>query len=82
MARTIQTQDMAFLDNLPDKLMTVYDLSRATGIAAGTLGNWRSNGRGPKFLKIGKGIYYDPADIRTWFAQFRKMQSTAEPSKN
>lgn len=82
MARTTPTSDMSFLDNLPNRLMTVYELSHATGIAAGTLGNWRTNGRGPKFLKIGKGVYYDPSDVRAWFGRFRKMQSTADPSEN
>lgn len=31
-----------------------------------TLANWRSMRTGPKFLKIGKAVLYDAADLDTW----------------
>lgn len=68
---------MNFLDNLPDRLVTAREVSELTGIAVGTLGNWRSTGRGPKFLKIYGGVYYDPSDIREWFSRFEKGKKSA-----
>ena len=50
---------MEFLNKLPNRLITARELSAITGIAAGTLGNWRSTGRGPAFMKIGGGVFYD-----------------------
>lgn len=31
-----------------------------------TLANWRSMRTGPKFLKIGKAVLYDAADLDAW----------------
>lgn len=71
---------MDFLENLPDRLMTAVEVADAIGIKAGTLGNWRTKGRGPRFMKIGRGIYYDPSDIREWLSGYRHVQSTTELS--
>ncbi|MBF9688052.1 helix-turn-helix transcriptional regulator [Bifidobacterium dentium] len=69
---------MEFLENLPNRLMTARELSDITGIAAGTLGNWRSTGRGPAFLKIGGGVFYDPSDVREFFMSISKLHATWE----
>ncbi|MBF9710188.1 helix-turn-helix domain-containing protein [Bifidobacterium dentium] len=69
---------MEFLDRLPNRLITARELSSITGIAAGTLGNWRSTGRGPAFLKIGGGVFYDPADVREFFMSIPKIRATWE----
>jgi hypothetical protein len=31
-----------------------------------TLTNWRSQGIGPKYRKVGRDVRYDWADVRTW----------------
>jgi hypothetical protein len=33
------------------------------GISAGTLRNWRANGKGPAFVRIGAAIRYEVADL-------------------
>lgn len=35
-------------------------------LAAGTLANWRVQGRGPKFQRMGKRIRYARADVEAW----------------
>lgn len=35
-------------------------------VSARTLANWRSLKIGPKFIKIGKAVLYDQADIDAW----------------
>ena len=35
-------------------------------LAAGTLANWRVQGRGPKFHRMGKRIRYARADVEAW----------------
>lgn len=35
-------------------------------VSSRTLANWRSLKIGPKFIKIGKAVLYDEADIDAW----------------
>ncbi|HEX8382859.1 MAG TPA: DNA-binding protein [Sphingomonas sp.] len=59
------------------KLLTEGEAAPHVGVAPKTLANWRGLGRGPKFIKAGKRIAYDPADIETWKAE-RRVGSTSE----
>ena len=47
------------------------------GVTAGTLENWRTAGLGPKFIKAGRRVMYDPADIEAW-KEANRFQSTSE----
>ena len=38
-------------------------------ISLGTLANWRSNGTGPNFLKLGGRILYRRVDVEAWEAE-------------
>lgn len=39
----------------------------ATGISEGTLGYWRSMGVGPKFVKVGRTVFYPKETILDYF---------------
>jgi hypothetical protein len=45
-----------------------------------TLANWRVRGVGPRFVKVGRAVKYDPADLKSWI-EARKVSSTSEPAK-
>jgi len=49
------------------------DAHRVLNVSRGTLSRWRSEGRGPKFLKLGSEptapIRYRPADIKTFLEE-------------
>lgn len=47
------------------------------GSSASTLNKLRCYGGGPKFIKIGKKVVYDQADLDAWMAA-RKRASTSE----
>lgn len=47
------------------------------GLSEGTLENWRSLGVGPKFIKSGRRVLYDPDDIAAW-REANRYQSTSE----
>lgn len=47
------------------------------GQSEGTLENWRVQGVGPKFIKAGRKVLYDPDDIAEWRAS-RRFQSTSD----
>lgn len=50
-----------------------------TGLAPQTLRKARVTGGGPPFIKIGRAVRYDPADIAAWVAE-RRMLSTSQQS--
>ena len=45
------------------ELLTSLELSRRCGISVGTLQNWRSQGRGPTYVKLGRSVRYRTDDI-------------------
>lgn len=48
-------------------LATPCEVSEALGIPEKTLANWRCQGNGPKYLKLGgKHVRYDWADVNAW----------------
>jgi len=52
---------------------TPRETARVLNVSRGTLSRWRSEGRGPKFLKLGSEptapIRYRPADIKTFLEE-------------
>ena len=63
------------------QLLETRDAAPLVGVSVGTLENWRTQGVGPKFLKISNGrqgkVVYDPDDIAIW-RDARRFQSTSE----
>jgi predicted DNA-binding transcriptional regulator AlpA len=50
-----------------EPLWTVEDVSAYLGVPVKTLYRWRYVGTGPKAARLGRGLRYDPEDVRTWF---------------
>lgn len=46
-------------------------------VTEGTLAKWRLKGVGPKFLRVGRRIAYDPRDVQTWLNS-RRVNSTSQ----
>jgi hypothetical protein len=46
----------------PDELRQRYD----DRISLKTLANWRSNGGGPAFTKVGSRVFYRLSDVLEW----------------
>lgn len=58
-------------------LLRTEEAAPLAGVAAKTLENWRTLGLGPKFIKAGRRVLYDPADLQAWRDQHR-LGSTSE----
>ncbi len=43
--------------------LTTQELATLWDVSAGTLKNWRSQGRGPRFITIGSSVRYRAGDI-------------------
>lgn len=52
-------------------------LAETLGVKPNTLAKYRVRGFGPKFLKIGNRVAYDPADVEAWI-ECQKVNSTSE----
>ncbi|MXO71738.1 helix-turn-helix transcriptional regulator [Alteraurantiacibacter buctensis] len=62
---------------MANPLLDTKGASPLVGATPGTLENWRTQGVGPKFIKCGRRVYYDPADIEAW-KEANRFQSTSE----
>jgi len=49
-----------------ERPMTDRQAAERLGLAAQTLRNYRFQGRGPKYLKLGRAVRYRPSDLDDW----------------
>jgi Helix-turn-helix domain len=62
-------------------LLTEEQTARALGnLSVKTLQRWRWAGRGPRFIKIGAAVRYDPEDLAV-FIEAGRRNSTSDPGK-
>jgi predicted DNA-binding transcriptional regulator AlpA len=47
-------------------LLDVHDLSRILGIPEPTLYGWRTHGKGPEGIRLGRHLRYRPQDVQAW----------------
>lgn len=57
------------------KLLTQEELAKRWGMNPGSLAIWRIKGKGPKFVKIGRKIFYTEEEIEA-FEQKNMKRST------
>lgn len=62
-------------------VLTEREASERLGLSVRTLQKWRLLGRGPRYLKLGQAVRYDPDDLDA-FLQGTRRTSTSEPSGN
>jgi predicted DNA-binding transcriptional regulator AlpA len=68
------TADCASVE--PEELIGNDKAAKMLGLAPQTLVTWRSEKHGPRFLKVGRLVYYRRTDISAWLAaQLRDPQA-------
>ena len=50
------------------ELLDEKEAAKILRVQTGTLSNWRVSGRGPRFRKIGRRVFYSPDDLLNFFA--------------
>jgi len=60
----------------PVVLIADEDADPFIGVTRKTRANWRVAGRGPRFVRAGKKIFYHPDDIAEW-VNARRVSSTS-----
>lgn len=56
---------MSELD-VEDRLLWPEEVAEMLGVPVGTLANWRYQGRGPAFVKVGRHVRYRRSDVVRW----------------
>lgn len=51
-----------------ETLIEEKDLAEALQVSLGTLRTWRTDGKGPRFHRIGQMIRYAPSDVKAWLS--------------
>jgi hypothetical protein len=59
--------------------LTVRETAAYVRLAAGTLNSWRSAGRGPRFIKLGRKILYDTVDLDQWINSHKQTSTSDHP---
>ena len=52
-----------------DQLITTAELSAFLSIPASTLRQWSYHGTGPKPLRVGRHLRYEPTEVRRWLSE-------------
>ena len=59
------------------ELLNAKHTAKHMCITEGTLAKWRLTGEGPKFVRVGRRIAYDPKDVAEWL-DARRVSSTSQ----
>ncbi|WP_259663975.1 helix-turn-helix transcriptional regulator [Rhizobium bangladeshense] len=59
------------------RMLRTDDAAIYTGVSASTLNKLRLTGGGPDYLKLGKSVVYDPADLDAWLSSKRRRSTSA-----
>jgi len=67
------------LDTAPHhrRMLRTDDAAAYTGLSPSTLNKLRLTGGGPEYIKLGKSVVYDPADLDAWLASNRRSSTSA-----
>jgi predicted DNA-binding transcriptional regulator AlpA len=68
---------LAPLPSHDETLIAAADLPRYVPVAQQTLARWRYEGRGPRFVKVGRRVAYRAGDIRHWLLERSFADTTA-----
>jgi predicted DNA-binding transcriptional regulator AlpA len=60
------TAGVASID--PDELIAARAAAKLLHVRPDTLTGWRHEGRGPRYVKVGRFVFYRRADISAWLA--------------
>ena len=63
------------------RLLKEGEVAQILSLEVATLRRWRWSGRGPRFLKLGGAVRYDPADLSAFIEQQRRTSTSDSGSE-
>src|SRR5438105_619220 len=68
--------------SLRSSLLSPEELAQNLGLSPATLADWRSQGRGPAYLKAGRRIWYPKVHVERWIqSQIHETTNVTEKSQ-
>ncbi|WP_245443469.1 helix-turn-helix transcriptional regulator [Rhizobium phaseoli] len=61
-------------------MLRTDDAAKIIGLSPSTLAKLRLTGGGPRYIKLGRSVVYDPADVEAWLITNRRL-TTSEPPR-
>jgi excisionase family DNA binding protein len=58
---------------MPDRLLSTQQLADVLQVPVGTIYQWRHRGQGPKGLRVGRHIRFDPSDVARWVETQKRL---------
>ena len=71
LTREEMPESVKFPDPQPDDYLTPNDVAKKYQISPKTQANWRSQGKGPEYFKLGNKVRYLRKNVEKWVAQSR-----------
>lgn len=65
-APAISIVDADGSNSIAPELLTPEDLARTWQVSPGTIANWRTAGKGPKFVRVGGLVRYHRDAVKAW----------------
>lgn len=65
------------MNSIVNELVNTEGAARIVGLSESTMEKLRCAGGGPRHVKLGRAVRYDPADLRAWVDSNRR-NSTSE----
>lgn len=62
------------------ELLSEQAVSKSLGLTRKALQNMRWRGGGPRYVKLGRRVLYDPADLEAWIQQNKRSDTSASSS--
>ncbi|MGO7604752.1 helix-turn-helix transcriptional regulator [Rhizobium ruizarguesonis] len=59
------------------RMLRTDDVAKLTGLSPSTLAKLRLTGGGPHYIKLGRTVVYDPADVETWLNVHRRSSTSS-----
>src|ERR1700693_1230737 len=68
--------------SLRESLLSPEELAQNLGLSPATLADWRTQGKGPAYLKAGRRVWYPKDRVETWIkAQLGEINYGVEESR-
>lgn len=58
------------------RMLRVREAASLIGLSVSLLNKLRCTGDGPQFIKVGRSVLYDPADLSAWLDRRRRLSTS------
>jgi predicted DNA-binding transcriptional regulator AlpA len=58
------------------RMLRTDDVARLADLSSSTLAKLRLTGGGPHYIKLGRTVVYDPADVEAWLSIHRRSSTS------